>query len=785
MQLVITGHIPFMEMDSLSPEEKKEAYSTVEKQVSSLFTLIDNLPDGKSIYLSLSGLTIQLLTDEDFQSGWEEWLIDRRNGSSNSAKSFTNIIARIKKESSTRKIILLASSLSGFPLTAIQSPAAVSMQITQSVKLHKDHFGTVPSGFLFPANAYLPGLDKTLHEQGFQYSFTDQHARQLSDPIPENNSAIFSPHGVIMIPSMKLESLNMLQKEKTASDQMAAVIGLEVLQDLIQGEGLNQIISVLANETIADNIARVHKELPTAHLSFSYSGMMHGEALFSHKDTARLKALGEMEGVIDAAAYKQSKSPTIKGESLIDGMLHMCACYLGADKTSQTVWLERFAEYSQSFQKQWKLQDGMPHGSASDIYTRSIQKGVKQGKGRLKIFMLSWEFPPNVVGGLARHVHGLARAMAEDGHEIYVITTRAEGLSEYELVEGIHVHTVTPNAGQDHEFLAWIGSLNIAIMTKIRSLCEKGSLPDIIHAHDWLVAAAAITARELYDIPLISTIHATEHGRNNGIHTKLQQSIHLLEEELISNSDKIIVCSEFMKQELQDIFSVLSEKVSIIPNGVNVDSVTPGSSERAIDNKSKGDRITVFSWGRLVPEKGYDTLIQAACDLKKQGKDFSFIVAGRGPLLDYYREMADNSGLGDGFTFIGFVNDEVRNSILKDSDIAVFPSTYEPFGIVALEAMAAGKPTIVSETGGLKAIVRHGYSGLLAKPGCSADLAEKIWYMAEFQEEAAKMASQGKEVARRIFSWERVSTETERIIQELLLHNHIKRGEKDEYTISF
>ncbi|PLS15233.1 hypothetical protein CVD28_23175 [Bacillus sp. M6-12] len=785
MQLVINGHIPFIEMNCLAAEEKNRVYSIVEKQFSFLFTLLEKIPDGKSLYLSLSGLTIQMLADADFQTGWQDWLTSQKKASDSFVKHETGIIARLKAESIRGKIILLASSLSGFPLTAIQSAAAVSMQITQSVKLFQDYFGTVPIGFWLPANAFLPGIDKVLHEKGFRYTFIDQKGLQLSDPITDSDATIYSPHGMIILPAKKIQCLNELQQIEHAPDNMAAVIGLDQLQDSAEGAFFPQTFFSLSNETIADNIKRKQEQLPTAHLSFSYSGMFEGESLFLDRDIARLKAASDMEGVIESAFYQHSQYPSASGERLIAAMLRMWAYYLaGISETAQAMWAKRFADYSEVFEQQWKLQARMFYGGESAACPPDMNKGIRKDKRRLKIFMLSWEFPPNIVGGLSRHVHGLAQAMAENGHEIHVITTQAEGLIEYQLAEGIHIHGVIPPAGQGEEFLPWIGGLNIAMAAKIRTLCESGSLPDLIHAHDWLVAAAAITSKELFNIPLISTIHATEHGRNNGIHTKLQQSIHLLEEEMISSSDKIVVCSEFMKQELQDIFTAPPEKISIIPNGVNVDSVMAGFTEKAGGKASSGKRTTVFSWGRLVPEKGYDTLIQAACELKKQGKEISFIVAGRGPLLDYYRNMADKSGLGDEFTFIGFVNDEIRNAMLQDSDIAVFPSIYEPFGIVALEAMASGKPTIVSETGGLKAIVRHGYSGLLAKPGCSLDLAEKISYIAENPKAAAEMASSGKEVAQRLFSWERVSTETERIFQELLLHNHIKRGENDAYSIS-
>src|SRR4051812_9921138 len=194
-------------------------------------------------------------------------------------------------------------------------------------------------------------------------------------------------------------------------------------------------------------------------------------------------------------------------------------------------------------------------------------KGKSQATWKLNILILSWEYPPNIVGGLSRHVAGLSSHLAEQGHEVHVLTAGKENLPPVEIMNGVTVHRVRPINENDDHFLSWIAGLNLAMAFKAEQLVDELDF-DIIHAHDWLVGAAAISLKELLSLPLLTTIHATEHGRNNGIFTEIQRFIHEKEQQLIIESDQIIVCSEYMKVELNQVFALRDEKIAVIPNGI-------------------------------------------------------------------------------------------------------------------------------------------------------------------------------------------------------------------------
>ncbi|MEH7390430.1 glycosyltransferase family 4 protein [Bacillus sp. JJ1474] len=394
---------------------------------------------------------------------------------------------------------------------------------------------------------------------------------------------------------------------------------------------------------------------------------------------------------------------------------------------------------------------------------------VKKNTKR-RILILSWEYPPHLVGGLSRHVQGLADCLQTMDYEVHVITSNPNEAAEEEMNERVRIHRVIPFNQQDEDFLSWIGGLNLAMLNKALEI-DKIYRFNLIHAHDWLVGASAIVLRNTLRIPLIATIHATEYGRNKGIHTELQKFIHEKEQQSIIQADTVIVCSEYMKRELNQVFRLRNEKkLHIISNGTAANThVKDGLKALEVMPIQKNKRL-IFSIGRIVKEKGFDTIIEAAQKMQRQFPDVYFIVAGKGPLLDKYQRMVDRLQLQNLLFFVGYVSDEQRTALLNLCRMAVFPSRYEPFGIVALEAMQAGKPTIVSNTGGLKEIVQHKRSGMLMKPGCSDSLIEQIKYLLENESHAEQIGLSGKKRVETIFSWERVAEETVKVYEELLIH---------------
>jgi 1,4-alpha-glucan branching enzyme len=316
-----------------------------------------------------------------------------------------------------------------------------------------------------------------------------------------------------------------------------------------------------------------------------------------------------------------------------------------------------------------------------------------------------------------------------------------------------------------NDFFHWTGSLNAAIAAQGAELGKKINF-DCIHAHDWLVSVAAVRLKEELSLPLIATIHATESGRNKGIFSSMQHEIHQKEADLAFHADKVIVCSEYMRQEVQGLFGLHDKKLAVLPNGIDPKLVK--KPEYGHMPAASHHEATIFSVGRAVREKGFQTIIDASAIFRSKGKSIRFVIAGKGPMLEELRHTARERGVEDDVWFTGFVSDEERNQWLFSCDAALFPSHYEPFGIVALEGMAAGKLTIVSDTGGLSEIIEHEQNGLKIIPQDPSSIVWAVEYMLADRDRAERIAAAGRDAALTVFNWEKIAAATVNVYEECL-----------------
>ncbi|OIJ16099.1 glycosyl transferase [Anaerobacillus arseniciselenatis] len=405
--------------------------------------------------------------------------------------------------------------------------------------------------------------------------------------------------------------------------------------------------------------------------------------------------------------------------------------------------------------------------SKNDLICSKFQRHPQLKENKKTILMLAWEYPPLIVGGLSRHVYDLSRTLVNQGHEVHVITTAAKESRNYEVLEGVHVHRVQSLQPYADEFYHWVGSLNVAFSDYVVKLADVINF-DIIHAHDWLVCVAAKSIKKELNIPLVATIHATEHGRNGGIYTQLQRDISHKEWELCYVANKVIVCSDYMKTEIKKVFQLPEEKIEMIPNGVDIEMVS-GEGVNWKQKYGKETDIYVFSVGRIVKEKGFQTIIDATPLILAKYPNVKFIIAGKGPMLESYQLQIKKRKLEHSVHFIGFISDELRNQILNGCDICLFPSLYEPFGIVALEGMIASKPTVVSDTGGLGEIVTHQVTGLKIYPNDVQSLATQIITCIEDEDLSKRIAKNGKLLATTKYSWDSLTKETVAVYDDTCL----------------
>ncbi len=381
----------------------------------------------------------------------------------------------------------------------------------------------------------------------------------------------------------------------------------------------------------------------------------------------------------------------------------------------------------------------------------------------MKVLMLSWEYPPQNVGGLAQHVYHLSRALARHGAEIHVITVGGNDAVPYEDHDGVKVHRVQPYSLSAPDFKTWILHLNFSLLEYGVTLINSLKGVDIVHAHDWLAAFAGRALKHSFKIPLLATVHATEYGRNNGLHNDTQRYISDVEWWLTYEAWRVIVCSSYMERELRGFFQLPSDKLSIIPNGVSVEEF----ASKAQYKPPAGEKY-IFFIGRLVREKGVQVLIDAAPKILAACPEARFIIAGTGPYEEHLRVRVRERGLEHRVYFAGYVNDQMRNRLYSQSSVAVFPSLYEPFGIVALEGMAARTPVVVADTGGLSEIVDHGVDGLKCFVGSPDSLADNIVAVLRDPALAGRLRENGYEKVRNKYSWFAIAGKTLDVYEEVL-----------------
>ena len=394
----------------------------------------------------------------------------------------------------------------------------------------------------------------------------------------------------------------------------------------------------------------------------------------------------------------------------------------------------------------------------------------------MKILMLTWEYPPRIVGGIARVVHDLSKRLIKDGHDVTVVTYREGDTPYFENDKGVEVYRVDNYMITPNNFIDWIMQLNFNMIAKASEIIGKEGKFDVIHAHDWLVANAAKTLKHSYDIPLVSTIHATESGRNSGIYDDTQRYINDTEWMLTYESTEVIVNSNFMKCHVQGLFGLPFDKIDVIPNGINLTNFNGIERDYEFRRQYAADNEKIILYmGRLVYEKGIQHLIAAMPKILENYHDSKLIIAGKGGMIDELKAQAEAMGLSDKVYFTGYLNGKEVQKMYKCADIAVFPSTYEPFGIVALEAMLAGVPAVVSDVGGLNEIVEHGVTGMKSYAGNANSIADSILTLLYDHKLSTTVSKNAKAKVKELYNWNRIAQDTHFTYQKAICQTMAQR----------
>ncbi|MGZ6509063.1 MAG: glycosyltransferase family 4 protein [Actinomycetota bacterium] len=403
----------------------------------------------------------------------------------------------------------------------------------------------------------------------------------------------------------------------------------------------------------------------------------------------------------------------------------------------------------------------------------------------MRTLILSWEYPPRIVGGLGKHVHRLSTALADAGHEVHVVTRDHPDAPSEEIVDGVHIIRAGeyPPAITFEDLVPWVLQFNIAVQEAATSLLLETEI-DVVHAHDWLVAYAAAAVKNCFEVPLVSTVHATEYGRHQGwLPGPMNKLIHQVEWWLTYEARRVITCSEYMRDQVHEIFQLPSAKQDVIPNGVDMHEFDrPADVEEFRARLVQGKEKIIFFAGRLEYEKGVQTVLDALPLLLKD-QQVRFYIAGVGTHADELKAHAARAGLADRVHFLGFIEEAELRMYYAAADLAVVPSLYEPFGMVALETFASGTPCIAADIGGLRELVVHEATGLRFTPGDPESLAGMIRRLLTDERLDRRLTLDARRMLDDQFSWRSIARKTvgvyERAIEEeAALRRHALREDQ-------
>ncbi|MDQ3404271.1 MAG: glycosyltransferase family 4 protein [Actinomycetota bacterium] len=389
----------------------------------------------------------------------------------------------------------------------------------------------------------------------------------------------------------------------------------------------------------------------------------------------------------------------------------------------------------------------------------------------MRVLMLSWEYPPVVVGGLGRHVHAIARHLATQGHEVVVLcrheagtdaTTHPTSDSVHDGVRVIRVAEDPTHLVFENDLVAWTLAMGHAMIRAGLALLNRWR-PDVVHAHDWLVTQPAIALAEQAGVPLVATMHATEAGRHSGwLSQPLNQQVHSVEWWLANRADAVITCSSAMRAEVAHLFEIDPATITVIHNGIEPRTwrVPPRAVREARATHSPDGAPLLLFFGRLEWEKGVHDLISALPRIRRTHPGTRLVVAGKGVHAAALVELARKLRIRRAINFAGHLSDDDLVATLAAADAVVLPSRYEPFGIVALEAAAAGAPLVASTAGGLGEVVVQGETGLSFAPGDADGLATAVRRVLDDPISARKRARTAKARLSVDFDWTLIAERT-------------------------
>ena len=391
----------------------------------------------------------------------------------------------------------------------------------------------------------------------------------------------------------------------------------------------------------------------------------------------------------------------------------------------------------------------------------------------MRIAMFSWESLHSIfLGGLGVHVTELAAGLQRRGHEVHVITRRKSTQNAYDLIDGVHYHRVDHEV-KEGDFVTTMDKMCQAMANKFADITGMVGHFDLLHAHDWLTGNAMKYSMQRFGTKGILSMHSTEYGRDGNVfYDGFAREVRDCEAEACFHADQIICVSGFLAEEVERIYAVPHSKIHVVPNGVNYHAFDGLIDPAAIKAKYGIAPMapTVFSAGRMSLQKGMDMLVEAVPMVLASYPETKFIISGSGPEKDHVVQVAREIGAMDNIIFLESLPRQDYIDLMRAVDVVAVPSRNEPFGIVVLEAWAAGKPVVCTTAGGPREFVWHNVNGFLvdANPG---GLAHGLGSLLADHDHCRALGANGRKACEDMFNWDNVTSYTEGVYQYVLDNN--------------
>lgn len=412
----------------------------------------------------------------------------------------------------------------------------------------------------------------------------------------------------------------------------------------------------------------------------------------------------------------------------------------------------------------------------------------------MRIGFFVWEYPPALVGGLGTYAQYVTQQYVDIGHDVSVFTLNPGNLKTREIIRGVEVHRpliadasnvfpffVTDDLkkwGTNIKLFNDIFIYNILSATKfINGLIKKEQYKfDVVCVHDWLSSVSGLVIKNETKIPVVFHTHSTEWGRSGGQGSEV---VTHMETAMAQNADRIITVSYAMQQDLIK-HGWPQSKISVVWNGVDTERYDPRRIKEE-DVKAlrqqygiPDDWNMILFIGRLTWVKGARNILQAMPSVLREFPNTKLVILGKGEEQRDITETADRLNVKDKIVYrFDFVPEEERILHYAAADLCVFPSLYEPFGIVSLEAMAMEKPVVVGARGVVgfrEQVVNAGVdqTGVHVNGEDPSDIAWGIKETLRSPEKARNWGENGRRRVLEFFTWRKVADETLKIYESLL-----------------